>query len=60
MSQTDQDQRVEFAQKRQAEYSPSVWTDSVTFHLDGVSFVYKTNTLDQAHAPKRKSMEEKI
>ena len=34
------------------EYSPSVWTDSVAFYLDGVSFVYKTNPLDQARAPK--------
>ena len=29
MSQTDKDQRVEFARKMQAEYFPSVWTDSV-------------------------------
>jgi transposase len=60
MSQTDKDQRVEFARKMQAEYSPSVWTDSVAFYLDGVSFVYKTNPLDQARAPKGKSMEEMI
>ena len=52
MSQMDKDRRVEFAQKMQAEYSPSVWTDSVSFYLDGVSFVYKTNSLDQARAPK--------
>ena len=52
MSQPDKDQRVEFARKIQAQYSPSVWTDSVAFYLDGVSFVYKTNPLDQARAPK--------
>jgi len=52
MSQTDKDQRVEFARKMQAEYSPTVWTDSVAFYLDGVSFIYKTNPLDQARAPK--------
>ena len=52
MTQKDKDQRVEFARKMQAEYSPSVWTDSVAFYLDGVSFVYKTNPLDQACAPK--------
>ena len=40
------------ARKIQAEYSPSVWTDSVAFYLDGVSFVYKANPLDQACAPK--------
>lgn len=52
ISQTDKDQRVAFARKMQAEYSPSVWTDSVAFYLDGVSFVHKTNPLDQARAPK--------
>ena len=52
MSQTDKDQRVAFARKMQAEYSLSVWTDSVAFYLDGVSFVHKTNPLDQARAPK--------
>ena len=52
MSQTDKDHRVEFARKMQAEYPPSVWTDSVAFYLDDVSFVYKTNPLDQARAPK--------
>ena len=52
MSQKDKDQRVEFSRKMRAEYSPSIWTDSVAFYLDGVSFVYKTNPLDQARAPK--------
>ena len=53
MSQTDKDQRVDFARKMQAEYFPSVWTDSVALiYLDGVSFVYKTNPLDQARATK--------
>ena len=52
VSQTDKDQRVEFARKMQAEYSPTVWTDSVALYLDGVSFIYKTNPLDQARAPK--------
>jgi len=46
MSQTDKDQKVEFARKMQAEYPPSVWTDSVAFYLDGVSFVYKINPLN--------------
>lgn len=51
LSQADKDLRVEFARKMQAEYSLSVWTDSVAFYLGGVSFVYKTNPLDQACAP---------
>ena len=36
----------------QADYPPNVWTDSIAFYLDGVSFVYKANPLDQARAPK--------
>ena len=52
MSQTDKEKRVEFARKMQANYSPSVWTDTIAFYLDGVSFVHKTNPMDQARAPK--------
>ena len=36
----------------QADYVLNVWKDSVAFYLDGVSFVYKTNPMDQARAPK--------
>jgi len=53
MSETDKDQRVEFARKMQAEYSPTVWTDSVAFYLDGVS-------AGPSSRPQRKSMVEKI
>ena len=35
-----------------ANYPPNVWKDSIAFYLDGVPFVYRTNPLDQAHAPK--------
>ena len=52
MSQTDKEKRVEFATKMQANYPPNVWTDSIAFYLDGVSFVHKTNPMDQARAPK--------
>lgn len=52
MSQMDKEKRVEFARKMQANYPPSVWTDTIAFYLDGVSFVYKTNPMDQARAPK--------
>ena len=52
MSETDKAKRVEFARKMQANYPPTVWTDNLAFYLDGVSFVYKTNPMDQARAPK--------
>ena len=35
----------------QANYPPNVWTDSIAFYPDGVSFVHKTNPMDQARAP---------
>ena len=44
--------RVTFARRMQADYVLNVWKDSVAFYLDGVSFVYKTNPMDQARAPK--------
>lgn len=52
MSQIDKDKRVTFARRMQADYSPSVWTEAIAFYLDGVSFAYKTNPMDQARAPK--------
>ena len=36
----------------QADYALNVWKDSVAFYLDGFSFLYKTNPMDQARAPK--------
>ena len=52
ISEVDKVKRVELARKMQANYPPPVWTETVTFYLDGVSFVYKTNPMDQARAPK--------
>ena len=52
MSEADKVKRVEFAQKMQENYPPTVWTETVAFYLDGVSFVYKTNPMDEARAPK--------
>lgn len=52
MSQADKEKRVAFAQMLQENYPPNVWTHSIAFYLDGVSFVYKTNQIDQARAPK--------
>ena len=52
MSQSDNDTRVTFARRMQADYPLNVWKDSIAFYLDGVLFVYKTNPMDQARAPK--------
>lgn len=52
MSEADKVKRVEFARKMQENHPPTVWTEAVAFYLDGVSFVYKTNPMDQARAPK--------
>ena len=60
MSQSDKERRVEFARQMQSNYPQSVWTDTIAFYLDGVSFIYKTNPMDQARAPKGKGMWKKI
>ena len=52
MSQADKEKRVASAQTMQENYPPNVWTHSIAYYLDGVSFVYKTNPMDQARAPK--------
>ena len=52
MCQSDKKRRVEFARQMQSNYPQSVWTDSIAFYLDGVSFIYKINPIDQARAPK--------
>jgi len=33
-------------------YPSTVWTETIAFYLDGVSFVNKTNPMDQVRAPK--------
>ena len=54
MCQSDKERRVEFTRQMQSNYPQSVWTDTIAFYLDGVSFIYKTNPMDQARAPKGK------
>ena len=44
--------RLQFARKMKRDYRLDVWTKQIGFYLDGVSFVYKRNPLDQARAPK--------
>ena len=52
MSEADRVKRVEFTRKNQENYPPTVWAETVAFYLYGLSFVYKTNPMDQARAPK--------
>ena len=45
-------ERLNFAQKMQREYKDQFWKNSISFFLDGVSFIHKYNPSDQARAPK--------
>ena len=44
--------RVAFATAVLHERPTNFWTDQVAFYLDGTGFVFKTNPLDQARAPR--------
>ena len=44
--------RKQFAKKMKKDYDQHVWQNSISFFLDGVSFIHKYNPLDQARAPK--------
>ena len=52
MSASDRMKRVAFARRIINNYPPDVWTNKIAFYLDGVSFVYKSNPMDQARAPR--------
>ena len=45
-------ERLKFAQKMQREYDDQFWKNSISFFLDGVSFIHKYNPSDQARARK--------
>lgn len=45
-------QRVAFARQMRGTYDRNVFTDQIAFYLDGTSFTFKTNPLDQARAPR--------
>ncbi len=51
MSVTDLKRWVKFARAMLSQYSDDIWQNGIAFYLDGVSFVHKTNPLDQAKAP---------
>lgn len=44
--------RTRFAKQYLKTHSADFWTNKVSFYLDAVSFVHKTNPLDQAKAPR--------
>ena len=44
----DRIERVKFARKVRKDYSEDLWKEEICFYLDGVSFWYKTNLLDDA------------
>lgn len=49
---TDLQKRLSFAKKMKRVFSPKVWKEDINFFLDGVSFAYKSNPLDQGSSPK--------
>ena len=44
--------RKQFAEKIKKDYDQHVWQNSISFFLDGVSFIHKYNPLDQARHPR--------
>lgn len=52
LTEKDLKERLKFAQKMQREYDDQFWKNSISFFLDGVSFIQKYNPSDQARAPK--------
>ena len=51
MTKLDLKKRVKFARNVQR-HNPKLWTEGISFYLDGVGFVHKTNPRDEAMAPK--------
>ena len=53
LSLSDLKERIEFCQNvKQEKLDESYWKYQIAFYLDGAGFHYKTNSLDQARAPK--------
>ena len=51
MTQIDLRKRVKFA-NRVKRVNSDIWTEGISFYLDGVGFVHKTNPRDEAMSPK--------
>lgn len=61
LKESDKKDRLQYARKM-ARYErdfPGFWTDEVAFYLDGVSFIYKTNPMSTAMAPKARVWRQK-
>ena len=52
LSVADLTNKLRFARKMKRDYPHDVWTTKIGFYLDATSYTFKTNPLDQAHAPK--------
>lgn len=53
LSRDDLKKRLKFARKVKKHFSTGeIWSDGISFYLDGASFTHKYNPLDQAMAPK--------
>ena len=51
MCEDDMRQPVDFAKNIKDNHSRDIWSNTVAFYLDGVSFYYKRNPADQARVP---------
>ena len=52
VSQNDLKLRLQFARKVKRLFQDTVWTDGISFYLDGTSFSHKKNPCDQARSTK--------
>jgi len=52
LSQNDLKTRKKFAQQCLSDHTEDYWMNDIAFYLDAVSFVYKTNPMDQATKPR--------
>jgi len=54
LSSADHAKRVKFAREVQTTFEDNFWKHKVCFYLDGVSFWYKKNPVDDARSPHSK------
>ena len=54
LNEKDKTQRFKYAKqmKRQLSNNPNFWKEEIAFYLDGVSFIYKRNPLNNSASPK--------
>ena len=59
MTAEDHSKRLKFAKYMKANYGQEIWTEGISFYLDGTGFTYKRNPLDQARARKARVLRKK-